>query len=127
MNIENARLISLLFLTVLLTWSVVWICVSALKLKKDATQSYWWKTHLLWCIVNASIAGISLLMLFSRETFDATYVTSQKNIVLVNVFLDVIYAVIAIVFIRKAQSKFVQIGKAVIVQAMFLFFLDIIF
>ena len=126
MTIENAQLVSSVFLITLLVWSVAWIIVSAVKLKSGSTKSYWWKTHMLWCSVNAIIATVSLVSLFSRDSFDAEYVTSQRTIVLVNVFLDVVYAVIAIIFLRKKTDTYTQIGKAVLIQAAFLFVLDIV-
>jgi len=100
--------------------------ISAFKLKSGSDKTYWWKTHLLWCVVNAAIAIISLVSLFSRDTFDAEYVISQRTIVLFNVFLDGIYAVIAIIFLRKKTQRYIQIGKAVLIQAAFLFVLDIV-
>jgi len=125
MNIENAQFVSVLFMTLLLIWSVSWISIAVFKLKSDDPRSYWWKTHMLWCAVNVVIVIISLIMLFSRNVFDADYVVSQRNIVLINVFLNFGYGAIAALFIRKASSKYVQIGRAIMVQAIFLFILDV--
>lgn len=127
MDIAYAQLISFIFMCSLLAWSIGWISVSAIKLKKkNKHRTLWWKTHSYWCLVNALIAGVSLMTLFGREQFDADYVMMQRNIVLVNIFLDVFYLLIAYFLTRKPQDKYIHIGHAVAIQAVFLIVLDTI-
>jgi len=124
MDIENAQLVSTTFMCILLAWSVVWIVLGVINLNKSSEKPYFWKTHALWCLVNAVIAIVALAGIFGRETFDIEYVTSQKNIVLINIGLDVVYAIIAGILLRSKKSKYVQVGSALLIQAVFLFVLD---
>ncbi len=97
-------------------------------------SNYWFFVMtFVWCSINYGI-GVWLkdhINVFSYTAVD-TALPHVKNMILINVFLDVLYFFVAWLLYPKAkESKYFalksQFSQAIVVQAMGLLFLDIAF
>jgi hypothetical protein len=76
---------------------------------------------LFWGLIDAIIGIVSL---FRKKEFDLKKI---KNILLVNVYLDVLYIIIGLLLVLLGSSTFmIGNGYGVIIQGIFLFIVDLI-
>lgn len=118
--------ISLFFMSILFVWSLSWIVLSVVKIKQNVANKIYWLVNFFWSLVNISIASMSIFTTLGIENYSLERTTSMRNIVLVNVFLGIIYIVVAIILKRSSNDTKKQIGSAVLVQGMFLLIFDIL-
>jgi hypothetical protein len=124
MSYPELKFVSIMFMFVLLAWSLFWILYSLNSLRKTTDKRIYWQTHIVWSLINVIIAGYSLISTRLVETFTYDRAVSLRNIVAVNIFLDVVYIVLAI-FLQKSKSTNKQnIGRAIFIQGIFLLLLD---
>jgi len=115
----------LLFMIILLSWAVAWMVLSLYKIRTRAKSTLYWQANFVWNVVNFFIAIISIYTTAKLEAISFEHAVTMRNIVAVNVLLDVVYIMVAIVLMKSTNSKKQQIGKAVLVQGLFLLVLDI--
>lgn len=117
------RIVSALFMLSLLVWAISWIGLSSWKLYRRDEQRSFWTTSLLWNCINLLIAFYSLAVLRLGDYSLAT-ARSQRSVVAINIFLDMLYLLVAWMLLRSVKQTYVQVGRAIAIQAVFLLVLD---
>jgi hypothetical protein len=118
--------ISVIFMSILLAWALSWIVLSIFKIKHNAKNKIYWLTSLFWSLVNILIATITIFSTLKIENYTLDRAISMRNIVLVNVFLDIVYIVIALILKSSSKDTKKQIGSAVLIQGLFLLVFDLL-
>lgn len=120
-------------MAILAIWAAFWAGFSATRYNsKDKTSKAFWRMSLYWGVINLGIAAFGLVQAQTRknEFIQSGSVQGQQvTIVGVNVFLDVMYILLAAILIKSAHKKTPQrlgYGRAILVQGLFLLMFDII-
>lgn len=123
----NSNLIfySYFFMVLLLGWSLVWAGLSIYRISHNSSNKLFWQVNLIWSFVNITIASISIYTTATIDVFTVDRAITMRNIVALNIALDLIYVITAVLLRKSAKSSKRQIGSAVLVQGLFLLFLDI--
>ena len=108
----------------LFIWALVWMVVSVRKIKDGAPNKLYWQTHLAWSIVNVGIAIYSVITLLRLRTYTYERAVDMKNIVAINILLDIGYIAVALLLLRSKNLKLHLVARALVVQALFLIVLD---
>lgn len=117
----DAKLVFGFFMLVLTSWAVYWL-VKSYKFQKNDLK---YKTHFYWNIVNLIIAFGSLVFLFSQDSLSDSIINVLTIIVLINVFFDIGYVVVAQLLSRQENQKYKEVGSALNIQGIFLLILDV--
>lgn len=101
---------------------------------KNTVKGYFFQMNFFWNVINLIIALYSAFQ--NQQIRDQAqeaivkYFSSAKDILLVNVYLDIIYILAAFVLyfiaVKKNSVKLKGYGYAICLQGVFLFFLDLI-
>jgi hypothetical protein len=94
------------------------------QLRKLTKNKIYWQTHIIWSLINVIIAGYSLISTAQIDSFTTERATSLRNIVAVNIILDILYIIVALVLKKSENTNKNNIGRAVLIQGSFLLFLD---
>jgi hypothetical protein len=124
MNYPELKTASIVFMIVLLAWSLTWIVFAAIKLRKSNSEKIYWQTHIFWGVINTLIASYSLISTAQIDYFTSDRAVSLRNVVAINIFLDVFYIAFALILKKSENEIKKQIGRAVLVQGLFLLILD---
>ena len=127
MSLVNSSLIfySYFFMALLLGWSLVWAGLSVYRINRSKCNKLFWQVNLIWSLVNIVIASISLYTTVKIDVFTFDRAVTMRNIVALNVALDFVYIIIAVLLRKSVNVSKQQIGSAVLLQGLFLLALDI--
>lgn len=115
---------SLVFMIALTVWSLAWILLSVVKIKSGSTRKIMWQTHFVWSCVNLIIAAYSLVSTLSISEYSYQRGVDMKNIVAINILLDIGYLLFAVALFMSKKEKLHYVAQAIVVQALFLLLLD---
>lgn len=120
---------------VLSVWSIAFLVASFVKQKhlvKGTDQAYQWQMHRLWVIVNLVIVAISIPFLatrWQRLGFESELQYQTAMIIGINVWFDCLYILAGLSMRRtkrKVSGRIRGYGRAIVIQGLFLLFLDAI-
>lgn len=102
--------------------------VKAFRGTQASVRGYFWQMSGLWGIINAVIAISALIGMAKIITADAAYQQKQIEVLGLNIFLDVAYAIIGLIIIISAHKSYRRLGygRAIIAQGTFLLGLDVV-
>lgn len=124
MNYPELKTASVVFMFVLLLWSLSWIVYAVFRLRKSTDKKLYWQTHFVWSLINILISGNSLISTVQTDMFTSDRAISLRNIVAINILLDVVYIAVAIVLKKSEDINKIDVGRAILVQGSFLLLLD---
>ena len=112
-------------MALLLGWSLVWAGLSVYKINRRSSNKLFWQANLIWSFVNIAIASISLYTTVKIDVFTIDRAVAMRNIVALNIALDFVYIITAVLLRKSVNVSKQQIGSAVLLQGLFLLALDI--